>query len=296
MWGPRNELDKLCLKLATVALVSLHSSFFFKVRAFRIPFAALVSRILFIFILLYYVFIIFYFHCECIYVHHFIVFRKNLFSCVRISNIIYKEPLMLEPGDNYLLYRHLFKVDFVSNHSCNMLYFQVLVVVSDGRSQDNPATAAEALRHAGITILAVGIGEYVNYDELIVIAGQSKFAFNDVSIDRFRFTFDQITLGQHCVYATGNFLYLLCINVLKSVFNTFKQVSTVPTYLVTQIMLKLMLQQRRPSQAIYMLKDILVMKIVHLWLDVKTKLSKVVLVCMLHLIRVEFLLSPWYDI
>ncbi len=85
---------------------------------------------------------------------------------------------------------------------------QVVVVVSDGRSIDDPAPAARELRKAGVKVLAMGIGNYVNMHELELIAARKELAFrNDFhqndTIDGFVRQFREIAIGEFCDFARG---------------------------------------------------------------------------------------------
>lgn len=51
---------------------------------------------------------------------------------------------------------------------------QVLLVLTDGQSQDEVAQAAEDLRHKGIDIYSVGIGKDVDDQQLIQITGSAS--------------------------------------------------------------------------------------------------------------------------
>uniref|UniRef100_A0A915L1E3 VWFA domain-containing protein n=1 Tax=Romanomermis culicivorax TaxID=13658 RepID=A0A915L1E3_ROMCU len=58
-----------------------------------------------------------------------------------------------------------------------LLGASVVIVVTDGHSQDDPVSSAEALRNAGVIILVVGIGEYVNMAELLEVALDREHTF-----------------------------------------------------------------------------------------------------------------------
>lgn len=80
-----------------------------------------------------------------------------------------------------------------------------MVVVTDGHSQDDPVPNANALRAAGITVLAVGIGEYVNMPELLEIAVEPSHTFKNDSLDKFEETFRKIAVGEVCTFAKGTY-------------------------------------------------------------------------------------------
>lgn len=77
------------------------------------------------------------------------------------------------------------------------------MVVTDGHSQDDPVPAAEELRKTGIIVLAVGIGEYVNMDELVDITKDVTKTFRNDSLDKFEETFRKIAVGEECQFAKG---------------------------------------------------------------------------------------------
>ncbi|XP_066300013.1 collagen alpha-3(VI) chain-like [Branchiostoma lanceolatum] len=72
-----------------------------------------------------------------------------------------------------------FALDFVQQSAFSSVagardgYPDILVVVTDGVSQDDVVTPAEAARKEGITVFAVGIGSGVDYATLLQIAGIS---------------------------------------------------------------------------------------------------------------------------
>lgn len=82
---------------------------------------------------------------------------------------------------------------------------QVVVVVTDGHSQDDPVPAAEDLRKNGVIVLAVGIGEYVNMDELLEITKDPAKTFRNDSLEKFEDTFRKIAVGEVCEFAKGEY-------------------------------------------------------------------------------------------
>ncbi|XP_006883459.1 PREDICTED: collagen alpha-6(VI) chain [Elephantulus edwardii] len=82
-------------------------------------------------------------------------------------------------GDALRKVAHYFQADMGSR--INTGTPQVLLVLTDGRSQDEVAPAAEDLRHKGIDIYSVGIGD-VDHQELIQITGTAD---KKLTVDNF---------------------------------------------------------------------------------------------------------------
>ena len=86
---------------------------------------------------------------------------------------------------------------------------QVAVVVSDGRSIDDPKPAADKLRTAGVTVMTLGIGDYVFMPELEKISGKPELSFKNDSIAEFFTAFKKIAIGEYCDYAKGESVLLI---------------------------------------------------------------------------------------
>lgn len=74
-------------------------------------------------------------------------------------------------GDALRKVKHYFRPD--SGSRINAGTPQVLLVLTDGRSQDEVAQAAEELRHKGVDIYSVGIGD-VDDQQLLQITGTAE--------------------------------------------------------------------------------------------------------------------------
>jgi hypothetical protein len=85
----------------------------------------------------------------------------------------------------------------------NKLVAQVAVLVSDGRSIDDPKQAADKLRANGVTVMTLGIGDNVFVPELEKIAGSADLSYLNESIDEFFTAFKKIAIGEQCDYAKG---------------------------------------------------------------------------------------------
>ena len=86
--------------------------------------------------------------------------------------------------------------------------FQIVIIVSDGHSRDDPVAAANRLRQSGVRVLALGIGPHINVEELVAIAGTPEFVFQNLtdenSFQRFMETFEKFTMGEQCEFARGS--------------------------------------------------------------------------------------------
>ncbi|KAI6188650.1 hypothetical protein M3Y98_00377100 [Aphelenchoides besseyi] len=84
---------------------------------------------------------------------------------------------------------------------------QIAVVVSDGHSHDDPFPAANRLRQAGVRIIALGIGQHINMNELTQITGDARYAFENLTlastVEKFTDAFRRITVGEQCEYLRG---------------------------------------------------------------------------------------------
>ncbi|KAL4002040.1 von Willebrand factor type A domain family protein [Acanthocheilonema viteae] len=105
---------------------------------------------------------------------------------------------------------HVFRHDSNSGARLNQDdVAQVAVVVTDGHSHDDPISAAVRLRHAGVQILALGIGAHINMGELVEITGDENLAFQNLtsqaSLDQFVHQFKKIAIGEHCDFSRGPF-------------------------------------------------------------------------------------------
>ncbi|CAG9539748.1 unnamed protein product [Cercopithifilaria johnstoni] len=103
---------------------------------------------------------------------------------------------------------HVFRHDSNSGARMNQDdVAQVAVVVTDGHSHDDPVPAAVRLRHAGIQILALGIGAHINIGELVEITGDENLAFQNLtsksSFDQFVHQLKKIAVGEHCDFSRG---------------------------------------------------------------------------------------------
>lgn len=92
---------------------------------------------------------------------------------------------------------------------------RVVVLVSDGHSQDDVIVPAKQLREAGVTLLALGIGEYVNWDGLMEITEDATKTFVNDSVTQFVETFRKLAIGDVCNFAKGYFLFILKASMLS---------------------------------------------------------------------------------
>lgn len=86
-------------------------------------------------------------------------------------------------GDALRKVRHYFQPDTGSRINAGTP--QVLLVLTDGRSQDEVAQAAEELRHKGVDIYSVGIGD-VDDQQLIQITGTAEKKLTVHNFDELR--------------------------------------------------------------------------------------------------------------
>ncbi|KAI6176820.1 Cuticlin-1 [Aphelenchoides bicaudatus] len=84
---------------------------------------------------------------------------------------------------------------------------QIVVVVSDGHSRDDPAPAASRLRQAGVRVIALGIGQHINMKELVDMTNDSQYAFENLTqqstMERFAEVLKQATITDECEYLRG---------------------------------------------------------------------------------------------
>ncbi|KAI6220086.1 hypothetical protein M3Y99_01620200 [Aphelenchoides fujianensis] len=84
---------------------------------------------------------------------------------------------------------------------------QIAVLVGDGHSHDDPFSAADWLREAGVRIIALGIGQHLNMNELTQITGDPRYAFENLTlastVEKFTDAFRKITIGEQCEYLRG---------------------------------------------------------------------------------------------
>lgn len=86
-------------------------------------------------------------------------------------------------GDALRKVRHYFRPDTGSRINAGTP--QVLLVLTDGRSQDEVAQAAEELRHKGVDIYSVGIGD-VDDQQLVQITGTAEKKLTVHNFDELR--------------------------------------------------------------------------------------------------------------
>lgn len=86
-------------------------------------------------------------------------------------------------GDALRKVRHYFRPDMGSRINAGTP--QVLLVLTDGRSQDEVAQAAEELRHKGVDIYSVGIGD-VDDQQLVQITGTAEKKLTVHNFDELR--------------------------------------------------------------------------------------------------------------
>jgi uncharacterized protein YegL len=84
---------------------------------------------------------------------------------------------------------------------------QIAVVVTDGHSRDDPAQAAGRLRQAGVRIIALGIGQHINMNELVDISNDANYAFENLTssetMENFVRAFRETTITDECEYLRG---------------------------------------------------------------------------------------------
>uniref|UniRef100_A0A914LN45 VWFA domain-containing protein n=1 Tax=Meloidogyne incognita TaxID=6306 RepID=A0A914LN45_MELIC len=84
---------------------------------------------------------------------------------------------------------------------------KVVVVVSDGRSLDDPVPTAIRLRQTGVFLISLGIGTHVNLAELLQMSGDSEMVFDEQtenkSVERFTDLFKRLSTAEACEFVRG---------------------------------------------------------------------------------------------
>lgn len=79
--------------------------------------------------------------------------------------------------------------------------------MSDGHSHDDPVKPALKLRNAGVEVMALGIGNHINMEELELMTGEKDLAFENITIDKnvekFINKFRKNAVGEECEYLRG---------------------------------------------------------------------------------------------
>lgn len=75
---------------------------------------------------------------------------------------------------------------------------KIMVVITDGQSQDDVGQPATKLKNDGVIVYAVGVTNLINVDELNLIAGTPQRVFTVESFDKLDETLSKLITQEFC--------------------------------------------------------------------------------------------------
>jgi altronate dehydratase len=74
-------------------------------------------------------------------------------------------------------------IDVFGNPGDRATVPDIMIVITDGQDFTNVTGAQQVAASRGITVFSVGVGAYVDYNQLVAIAGSTDRAYNATNFD-----------------------------------------------------------------------------------------------------------------